>query len=190
MKTREQINKLRKTHDLITRRLLAAGAFPGTKFDDVLFNLPTAALFWKRTKGDICKDHTHSALPKWCQGVLIDFALLAADAIRVGNSGFLREIADAIDAFSNHRPEPDQLRQALIEIIWQPSFNDQVLALLRERGLWQPAKMRDVLARLNQRGFLVSDSQIRHVRRLCAELGFKVEGKPGRPKNRTRSRKK
>ena len=103
-----------------------------------------------------------------------------ADAIVKGESGFLREMADALDRWTKHAPQPDKLRSAVILILGTP---------LRRKTT---VTMRHILSVLPKLGCPFPNDPAgrntmeRRVRTIAKELGVAkaIKGTPGAPKRR------
>jgi hypothetical protein len=91
-----------------------------------------------------------------------------ADACVKGESEILREMADALDQWTKHTPQPDKLRTALLDC--------------RSSARLEPASMRDILQKLPRYGIRHTKDIERQIRRICKEIGLELKGKPGRPK--------
>jgi hypothetical protein len=102
-----------------------------------------------------------------------------ADAIAKGESGFLREMADALDLWTKHVPQPDKLRSA-------------VILTLNPHPLGKTVTMRHILSVLPKLDCPFPNDEYarkimeRRVRTLAKELGLSgaIKGKPGAPKRR------
>ncbi len=85
------------------------------------------------------------------------------------DSGTLRRIADALDAWS---PNPDRLRIGLLLAHWR----------LTGGSSKQSVSMRALLAAIKAQRITVEENTPRRIRTLCKELQIPIKGRSGRPK--------
>jgi hypothetical protein len=169
VKTRERLAKLRATKSWVERLALAKDHLPGTEFDACIANVIGAFRY---------RDEADGAMPlgSIARDYLRAFGTDMARAVVDRDSNFFRRWAAAIDAWDEHWPQGDKLREALI------------LCCVPPKG---PHTMREVLTRIAAYGVKVGLETPRQIRRLAPELGITIKGERGRPPvNRTRTRRK
>jgi hypothetical protein len=187
MKTRERLEKTRRAKGFIEKLRLVEDVFPGTSFDG-LFHQMAEYWTWRNRKDSAARLAVRCPLAKhfFREGDRLDSKLnkarvaerdcdaaeffewvgqALADACMRGESAFVRELADAIDGWTNHVPQLDKLRSALLLICLPHSAAFTI---------------RHIQSQLPRHG-VKEQVDPRILRRLCRELGIKIEGKPGRP---------
>ena len=94
-----------------------------------------------------------------------------ADAVVKGESGLLREMADALDEWKRHEPTPDKMRAAIVSECHSA------------RRLGKKFTMRELAKALRAFG-VDTDNQdtTRTARRIAKEMGAPFQGTAGRPK--------
>lgn len=161
MKTRERLNRIRQSKSWVERQALAEDLLPGTRFDWVI---PLII-------GDLAKTRK-------CPSPDSDEKMRAlgedmATNIAKGNSQFFRELADALDIFFRHKTHPDKIRLEIISFCAPPN---EVFPVRKKFSV------RKIVAHLRSRGIEVTGDTPRIVRRICAELNLRTDGKSGAPK--------
>lgn len=178
---RKKINEIRHSKSWGRRMSLAMDALPETKFD-ALFECVTGSLrqlVEMRNDGRAgpCFRATYVTdagidLESLNSHTLQNLGEIIAGKIEAGESSYLREMADAIDARKQHMPKPDRLRLAIIRYCIPPNKTFQ---------------MRDLLKHLRElrldKDFTEFDPNVfaRRVRTLCKELDITIKGKAGKP---------
>jgi hypothetical protein len=166
---RERLARLRATKSWVARLALARDRVPGTEFDDYIIRLKGAYDYRNEADGAF-------PLSTMCRDWLLAFGTDMARAVVERDSDYFRRWASAIDAWNEHEPGADKLREALI------------LCCVPPKG---PHTMREVLTRIAAYGVKVGLETPRQIRRLAPELGITIKGERGRPPvNRTRTRRK
>lgn len=85
--------------------------------------------------------------------------------IEARNAAGLRRLADALDAYRAHRPNPDKLRSAINYFVRGDSVSWAYL-----------------ISRLSRRFNTEDESVRKQIRRICRESGIRIIGTRGRPK--------
>lgn len=166
MKNRERLAKLRNAKLLSDQLWLANDRPPGTPFDRCIRD---AAFHLKVVDGDVkallpvfgkqyrwAAERRVQEAKSWLEGLGTDIARLFV----ARNSAEIHALADAVEAWKRHKPEPDKLRSELI-------------SRFRPRA---SVTMREIMR------FVGNRTSERQARRMCADLGIKIKGRPGRPK--------
>lgn len=198
MKTRERINLLRKAKGFTHQISLAEDDFPGTEFDGLFLDCAEAWAWTHRAEPNAAKLARCPVAKSFLKtGSQVDgqsaseederasefFASIGrclADACVLGESDFIRQLANALDTWTQHRPQRDAIRTALLLICLPRS---------------QTFSVRQIIQRLPRYGVRVDENTPRIVRRITRELGIKVSGTTGKPSkgnadtNRRKSRR-
>ena len=96
-----------------------------------------------------------------------------ADLCVRGESKFLRELANALDAWKWHEPKPDAIRQAVL------------MTADSAKRLGRKFTMRELAKQSNAHGLDIADQNTRRtVRRIAKDMGMPFQGKAGRPKTK------
>ena len=178
MKTRERLNRIKKSKSWTERIALARDHLPGTKFDAFIINLLDTL--------QSCELHPAQKRKYFSPKTGVDLAAMNTDtlaafgedlarAIQRGNSKLFREWADAVDTWHNHKPQADKLRTAIIYFCVPPK---------------EKFKMRDIIQHLREQNLVPKTSKEsvglddlrRTIRRICKDFGIALGGKSGRPK--------
>jgi hypothetical protein len=187
MKAHERLEKIRHAKGFIQKLRLADDVFPGTSFDET-FRWMAEYWTWINRKDAAARLVVRCPLskhffrdgdrmnPKLKKAQVEEFDREAAeffewvgrglaDACMRGESAYVRELADAIDKWTKHIPQLDKLRSTLLLICLPHSATFTI---------------RHIQSQLPRHG-VKGQVDPRILRRLCRELGIKIEGKPGRP---------
>ncbi len=190
MKVRKAIAAMRRESDWQQRLTLANDDFPGTPYDDFFLGATESWLdahhedrqSLKKTVAGLLAKKWASGDPsvidpgtvKLCKEEASEFFTqageLLSEAVIKGDSTTLRKMADALDEWVKHTPQPDRLRGAIVQ-------ESAICKLLNH-----PFTMRLLVSKLKGYKVPVDESTRRRARTICAELGIKLVGKPGRPK--------
>jgi hypothetical protein len=102
---------------------------------------------------------------------------MVAAQIKAGNSEWLRQMAEALETWRGHRPQPDRIREAVIRFCVPPSKHFEmrdIVAHLVDAGLAEKAVRSDEHNDLR-----------RQVYRICKETRITVRGTSGKPRHDT-----
>jgi hypothetical protein len=167
MKAQARLAAMRKTRSWLQKLNLAADAIPGTNYDDLIEEI-TDALRWCGGRIPAAPPAPKGVMDIRASGqhLLLQYGYFFADAINRGKSQLLRDLADCIDAYHAHEPQPDLLRQCVIAFCVPQNA---------------PFKMRDILAHLRAQKVNAGKDPRAAVRRMCKELGLAIKGTAGRP---------
>jgi hypothetical protein len=187
MKTRDRLRRIKRSGSFTERIRLSEDDLPGTGFDGLFLQSAEA---WTWTHRHDPKARAKAACPvakhflnapgrkrppgiereddRETEAFYANVGSALVDAIVRGASDFIRDMADALDIWKAHHPQPDRLRSALLLICLPKS---------------EAFTVKTILAKLPGYGVKLDPTNApRIIRRLCAELGIKLRGTPGRPK--------
>jgi len=174
MKTRERLAALRQAKTWGGRETLAKDYWPGTPFD-AQFEYMTWHLAEARRLRSAGKP------PAYHSEVLREFGESVVEAIAKRDSQTLHELADAVEAWKNHKPEPDKLRKEI-----NLFFAEQQQLFWRNGGQSpkvQAVSMRELLAHLCKKRIAENtEGWRRHLREVCKKMNLPIAGNPGAPK--------
>jgi len=170
MKTRERLERIKKSKSWTERMKLARDHLPGTRldaiFEQIMDTLRSMEESGYRPKGR--EDHYI------LQTGRIDIAAMNHDhmaafgenfaiASKNGNSDLFREWADAVDAWHSHRPFEDKLRAAIIRFCIPPNGKFQM------RDIIQHLRDKKIIPAVIKESAGLADIR-RNVRRICNYL--------------------
>jgi hypothetical protein len=170
------------------RRLdLANDLFPGTEFDlifepaRVAFELARAA--WPRANKALDLRQLWKKAPAISREIWQRLGFDLARLIETGDSETLHRVADALNKWKRHVPDPDPIRATIIALdgmgksvaVRTPSGR------LRKKRLPGPS-VRDVLRNLRLQGIPTNEETPKLIRVRARELEIPLHGPAGRPK--------
>lgn len=190
MKTRERLKKLKGAKSWKEKMRLASDDFPGTDFDGLFRDMAEAwththrndpaklqkarcpmAKSWSKIDNRKLDAETIREGDNWARAFYEGIGGCLADACVRGESEFLRELADALDVWKRHTPNPDKLRQ-LVYVQSHPLMRKHI----------SMKRLREIL---ENNGIPYDDSTRSYIQKQIApECDLVIKGKPGRPTNR------
>jgi hypothetical protein len=183
MKNKERNQRLQEAESNLDRLALARDEIPGSQFDDLIAD----AMLFSRSPDEAGFDYWKSLSEKQ----FLSFGHLLARGIVEGNSGFFRSLADAIDLWREHKPNPDKRLEALFEIVRLQSSNEMLA-----QGPLPKLSMRAVIAYMRGKGLVSRNPDLEEYNNLAHTIRgwskkykLKISGPAGRPKS-GRERKK
>lgn len=170
MKTRERLKEICETPLWGARLALARDVWPGTELDRIIFELICLADYFDQ----FLKDGKRSKIHKEELAGVRDIGFHFAKIIKHGKSDALRKMADAIDQWHAHKPNPDKFRIEILRFCREPNKTFTVRDIVNHLQVKNlVSKKLDTENYQNLRKKIVG---------ICDECRIKISGKAGRPK--------
>lgn len=169
MKPRQRFKKIRESKNWASLMTLAKDVWPGTELDYLIFELTCLADYFDQFLKDGKKSDLHDEQLRAVRDIGFHFAKI----IKHRKTDSLRKLADAVDEYDKHEPNPDKIRMEMLFFCRDDERAYDIRGIINHlQGKNLAPKTLDEDAYKNLR---------KKIERISREMGTKISGKSGNP---------